>query len=197
MVELSEKLLNPLIGLPLHQGLWLIEKTLGMWIDDWLGEDRHTLNPQLKEVPLVVKQFVQSVLAVNNYMRKSDLSLVEHGYCLVLEFHSRMRALSNKSIEEISNAPIIGGVDDMEIRRRARMLADQIYRIDINEALAFLEHLVLSWAQRYDGEDLLRIVLDDCNYHLPVDDQLTELPNETKKKLRSYIPYWLAERTEH
>ena len=80
---------------------------------------------------MAVKQFVQSVLAVNNYMRKSDLSLVEYGYCLVLEFHDKMDALSRKVVDEISNAPTADEIDDVEIKRRARLLADHIYRVDI------------------------------------------------------------------
>lgn len=45
---------------------------------------------------------------------------------MALEFHSRMRVLSNKVIEEVSNKPINEEVDDMETGRRARALADRI-----------------------------------------------------------------------
>ena len=197
MADLPDSLLNLLVGLPLSQGLWLIESTLGLWVDDWLGRDRHTSNPQLKEVPLAVKQFVQSVLAVNNYMRKSDLSLVEYGYCLVLEFHDRMDALSKKVIDEISNIPTTDEIGEAEIKRRARLLADYIYRVDINYALVFFENLVLSWAQRYDSKDLSKIVLDDMNNRLPENEKLVDLPEKTEVILRCYIPHFLAERTEH
>ena len=42
-----------------------------------------------------------------------------------LNFTDKMDALSRKVVDEISNAPTADEIDDVEIKRRARLLADQ------------------------------------------------------------------------
>lgn len=66
LTDVSNDLLNLLMGFPLRRGLQLILSTLEMWVDDWLGEDRHLSRAILKKPPLAIEQFVRSTLAVNN-----------------------------------------------------------------------------------------------------------------------------------